>query len=87
MITDEWLGPLRRREEASEKLDEFLAAHPRLGEKSDAKSEMSRREQQAMNKGGEMVSEEEHRRKEELDVELRRMNRVYEERFPGLKFV
>ena len=87
LITDQWLGSLHRRGKATEELDEFLAAHPRLGEKKDVKSEMSRREQQAMNKDGENASEEEYRRKEKLEVELRRMNVVYEERFPGLRFV
>ncbi|PGH05357.1 hypothetical protein AJ79_06826 [Helicocarpus griseus UAMH5409] len=73
----------------------ILGAHPRLGEKKQASlSELSRREQAGLNKragGGtnEGGDEDENVRKkaEEEATELRRLNRVYEEKFPGLRYV
>ncbi|KAJ9658557.1 hypothetical protein H2201_007764 [Coniosporium apollinis] len=63
----------------TEWLDKILAAHPRLGEKK-VESALSRGEQAAMGggEGGEG---------EEVGRELAKLNGVYEERFPGLRYV
>ncbi|KAF2489914.1 hypothetical protein BU16DRAFT_531333 [Lophium mytilinum] len=58
-----------------ETLSEILCAHPRLGEKK-VDSEQSRAEQAQLNKGGQEEAEE-----------LKRLNNVYEETFPGLRYV
>ena len=63
-------------------LFEILGSHPRLGEKSPTKlSEMSKKEQANL-KTGEGGSAE-----NDTDEQLRRLNGVYEERFPGLRYV
>ncbi|KAI5811093.1 Oxo-4-hydroxy-4-carboxy-5-ureidoimidazoline decarboxylase [Peziza echinospora] len=67
------------------KLLEILAAHPRLGEK-DVESVMSRMEQRAMKQSedrGTVDLEEEER----IARELERLNKVYEETFPGMRYV
>ncbi|CAA9959766.1 hypothetical protein PTMSG1_03174 [Pyrenophora teres f. maculata] len=56
-------------------LSEILCAHPRLGEKK-VDSEQSRKEQAQLNTGGEAEAEK-----------LEKLNREYEERFPGLRYV
>jgi len=56
-------------------LEAILSAHPRLGEKK-VDSEQSRKEQAQLNQGG----------SEEAD-QLAEMNRKYEEKFPGLRYV
>ena len=56
-------------------LEAILSAHPRLGEKR-VDSEQSRKEQAQLNQGG---SEEAN--------QLAEMNRKYEEKFPGLRYV
>lgn len=58
-----------------EKLSEILCSHPRLGENK-VESEQSRAEQAQLQKGGEEEKEQ-----------LARLNREYEERFPGLRYV
>lgn len=57
------------------KLSEILCSHPRLGEKK-VDSEQSRAEQAQLQKGGDGEKEE-----------LARLNGVYEEAFPGLRYV
>jgi hypothetical protein len=59
----------------TEWLDKILAAHPRLGEKK-VDSAQSRGEQAGLNSGG-----------EEEAGQLRELNREYEEKFPGLRYV
>jgi 2-oxo-4-hydroxy-4-carboxy--5-ureidoimidazoline (OHCU) decarboxylase len=59
----------------TEWLDKILAAHPRLGEKK-VDSAQSRGEQAGLNTGGEEEAEQ-----------LRELNREYEEKFPGLRYV
>jgi hypothetical protein len=59
----------------TEWLDKILAAHPRLGEKK-VDSAQSRGEQAGLNTGGEEETEQ-----------LRVLNREYEEKFPGLRYV
>jgi 2-oxo-4-hydroxy-4-carboxy--5-ureidoimidazoline (OHCU) decarboxylase len=59
----------------TEWLDKILAAHPRLGEKK-VNSAQSRGEQAGLNTGGEEEAEQ-----------LRDLNREYEEKFPGLRYV
>jgi 2-oxo-4-hydroxy-4-carboxy--5-ureidoimidazoline (OHCU) decarboxylase len=59
----------------TEWLDKILAAHPRLGEKK-VDSAQSRGEQAGLNAGGEEEAEQ-----------LRELNREYEEKFPGLRYV
>ncbi len=56
-------------------LDTILSAHPRLGEKK-VDSEQSRKEQAQLNQGGSEEAEK-----------LAELNRKYEERFPGLRYV
>jgi len=56
-------------------LDAILSAHPRLGEKK-VESAQSRAEQAQLNQGG----------AEEVE-KLAEMNRKYEEKFPGLRYV
>ncbi|OJD15958.1 hypothetical protein AJ78_03827 [Emergomyces pasteurianus Ep9510] len=77
-----------------EVLHGILGAHPRLGEKKqESLSEMSRREQEGLNAGtgeGERVEGEQGealKKREEQTAELKRLNRVYEETFPGLRYV
>lgn len=60
----------------SEWLDAILSAHPRLGEKK-VDSELSRREQAQLQEGGGGKEGE----------GLAELNRQYEERFPGLRYV
>jgi 2-oxo-4-hydroxy-4-carboxy--5-ureidoimidazoline (OHCU) decarboxylase len=59
----------------TEWLDTILAAHPRLGEKK-VDSAQSRGEQAGLNTGVEEEAEQ-----------LRELNREYEEKFPGLRYV
>lgn len=60
-------------------LEGILGSHPRLGESSPAAkehmSELSRKEQANLNKG------------EGEAEKLRTLNREYEEKFPGLRYV
>lgn len=64
-------------DEAKAPLLRILSAHPRLGEKK-VDSAQSRAEQANLRQGG---------NSEEVLEELRRLNREYEERFPGLRYV
>ncbi len=59
----------------TEWLDKILAAHPRLGEKK-VDSAQSRGEQAGLKTGGEEEAEQ-----------LSELNREYEEKFPGLRYV
>ncbi|OAX79531.1 hypothetical protein ACJ72_06151 [Emergomyces africanus] len=78
-----------------EVLHGILGAHPRLGEKKqESLSEMSRQEQAGLNAGTEEGGKSEEdgqgdgfKRREEETAELRRLNSVYEETFPGLRYV
>jgi len=65
-----------RLESDSKWLDAILRAHPRLGEKK-VDSEQSRREQAQLNQGG--AAEDADR--------LAELNRAYELKFPGLRYV
>jgi 2-oxo-4-hydroxy-4-carboxy--5-ureidoimidazoline (OHCU) decarboxylase len=56
-------------------LEAILSAHPRLGEKK-VDSEQSRKEQAQLNQGGEEEAEK-----------LAELNRKYEEKFTGLRYV
>ena len=58
-----------------EKLSEILCAHPRLGEKK-VESEQSRKEQAQLQQGGDDDKDK-----------LARLNREYEAKFPGLRYV
>lgn len=58
-------------------LDAILVAHPRLGEKK-VDSEQSRREQAQLNQGGGGSQEADR---------LAELNRAYELKFPGLRYV
>ncbi|KAF1846920.1 uncharacterized protein K460DRAFT_281105 [Cucurbitaria berberidis CBS 394.84] len=58
-----------------EKLSEILCSHPRLGEKK-VESEQSRKEQAQLQSGGEEEKEK-----------LAKLNKEYEEAFPGLRYV
>ncbi|KAF2734114.1 hypothetical protein EJ04DRAFT_252739 [Polyplosphaeria fusca] len=60
-----------------EKLSEILCSHPRLGDKK-VDSEQSRTEQAQLQKGGDDEGEKER---------LAQLNKEYEERFPGLRYV
>ncbi|KAJ9602916.1 hypothetical protein H2200_012696 [Cladophialophora chaetospira] len=57
-------------------LDAILSAHPRLGGKDKVDSEQSRQEQAQLNQGGSEEAEQ-----------LAELNRNYEEKFPGLRYV
>ncbi|KAL1874958.1 hypothetical protein Plec18167_005626 [Paecilomyces lecythidis] len=61
-------------------LEGILGSHPRLGESSPAAkehmSELSRKEQANLNKAGEEQAEK-----------LRALNKEYEEKFPGMRYV
>ena len=57
------------------KLSEILCSHPRLGEKK-VESEQSRKEQAQLQSGAEEEKEK-----------LAALNREYEEKFPGLRYV
>lgn len=57
------------------KLSDILCSHPRLGEKK-VESEQSRVEQAQLQKGGEEEKEQ-----------LANLNKEYEEKFPGLRYV
>ncbi|PGH02276.1 hypothetical protein GX51_04716 [Blastomyces parvus] len=74
-----------------EVLHGILGAHPRLGEKKQENlSELSRREQAGLNanngKGEEQDASVRQKREEET-AELKRLNSVYEEKYPGLRYV
>lgn len=56
-------------------LEAILSAHPRLGEKK-VDSEQSRKEQAQLNQGGAEEAEK-----------LAALNRSYEDKFPGLRYV
>jgi 2-oxo-4-hydroxy-4-carboxy--5-ureidoimidazoline (OHCU) decarboxylase len=56
-------------------LSEILCSHPRLGEKK-VDSEQSRKEQAGLQQGGEEEKEK-----------LAALNKEYEEKFPGLRYV
>lgn len=56
-------------------LEAILSAHPRLGEKK-VESEQSRKEQAQLNQGGTEEAEK-----------LAALNRNYEDKFPGLRYV
>lgn len=58
-----------------EKLSEILCSHPRLGEKK-VDSEQSRKEQAQLQQGAEEEKEK-----------LANLNKEYEEKFPGLRYV
>ncbi|KIW33767.1 uncharacterized protein PV07_00591 [Cladophialophora immunda] len=62
-------------ESDQEWLEAILSAHPRLGEKK-VESEQSRKEQAQLNQGGADEAEK-----------LVDMNRKYEDKFPGLRYV
>jgi 2-oxo-4-hydroxy-4-carboxy--5-ureidoimidazoline (OHCU) decarboxylase len=57
------------------KLSEILCSHPRLGEKK-VESEQSRKEQAQLQQGAEEEKEK-----------LAALNREYEDKFPGLRYV
>lgn len=57
------------------RLSEILCSHPRLGEKK-VDSEQSRAEQAQLQKGGDEEKEQ-----------LAKLNKEYEETFPGLRYV
>jgi 2-oxo-4-hydroxy-4-carboxy--5-ureidoimidazoline (OHCU) decarboxylase len=57
------------------KLSEILCSHPRLGEKK-VDSEQSKAEQAQLQQGGEEEKEQ-----------LAKLNKEYEEKFPGLRYV
>jgi 2-oxo-4-hydroxy-4-carboxy--5-ureidoimidazoline (OHCU) decarboxylase len=57
------------------KLSEILCSHPRLGEKK-IESEQSRKEQAQLQQG-----------REEEKEKLASLNKEYEEKFPGLRYV
>lgn len=61
--------------EDTAKLSEILCSHPRLGEKK-VDSEQSRAEQAQLQKGGEEEKEQ-----------LAKLNKEYEDKFPGLRYV
>ncbi|KAF3032814.1 hypothetical protein E8E12_003297 [Didymella heteroderae] len=61
--------------EDEKKLSEILCSHPRLGEKK-VDSEQSRKEQAQLQQGAEEDKEK-----------LASLNREYEEKFPGLRYV
>lgn len=60
----------------TQRLDAILCAHPRLGEKK-VESEQSRSEQASLQQGSSDGERE----------ELARLNKQYEETFPGLRYV
>jgi 2-oxo-4-hydroxy-4-carboxy--5-ureidoimidazoline (OHCU) decarboxylase len=68
-------------------LEDVLSSHPRLGEKK-VDSAMSRAEQGAMEKasGGVEGGEEDERKRVEQET-LIELNKEYEEKFPGLRYV
>ncbi|OJD24009.1 hypothetical protein ACJ73_04637 [Blastomyces percursus] len=72
-----------------EVLHGILGAHPRLGEKKQENlSELSRREQAGLNASkGEEDDESVKQKGEEERAELKRLNSVYEEKYPGLRYV
>ncbi|EEQ90039.1 uncharacterized protein BDCG_05159 [Blastomyces dermatitidis ER-3] len=74
-----------------EVLHGILGAHPRLGEKKQENlSELSRQEQAGLNasKGeGEGQDESVNKRREEEAADLKKLNSVYEEKYPGLRYV
>lgn len=78
-----------------EVLYNILRAHPRLGEKKQENlSELSRQEQAALNagreegeRGDEGRDESQKRKAEEETAELKKWNDLYEEKFPGLRYV
>ena len=61
--------------ESVAKLSEILCSHPRLGEKK-VESEQSRAEQAQLQRGGDDEKEQ-----------LAKLNREYEDKFPGLRYV
>jgi len=65
-------------------LDSILSSHPRLGENK-VDSALSRAEQAAMNAAS--TSSSSDKEKEVEADELRRLNKEYEETFPGLRYV
>jgi hypothetical protein len=68
----------------TEWLEQILGSHPRLGEKK-VDSQLSRMEQAAMAKAsGDQRSEEEIIAEQET---LKGLNKEYEEKFPGLRYV
>jgi 2-oxo-4-hydroxy-4-carboxy--5-ureidoimidazoline (OHCU) decarboxylase len=71
------LGALAASDEPQDvaKLSEILCSHPRLGEKK-VDSEQSRKEQAQLQQGGEEEKEK-----------LASLNKEYEEKFPGLRYV
>ncbi|OAG44958.1 hypothetical protein AYO21_00920 [Fonsecaea monophora] len=75
-VGQQLLGLFRSNLESDQKwLEAILAAHPRLGEKK-VDSEQSRKEQAQLNQGGTEEAEK-----------LAAMNRKYEDKFPGLRYV
>ncbi|KIW86014.1 hypothetical protein Z517_01408 [Fonsecaea pedrosoi CBS 271.37] len=75
-VGQQLLGLFRSNLESDQKwLEAILAAHPRLGEKK-VDSEQSRKEQAQLNQGGTEEAEK-----------LATMNRKYEDKFPGLRYV
>jgi 2-oxo-4-hydroxy-4-carboxy--5-ureidoimidazoline (OHCU) decarboxylase len=69
-------------------LEDVLSSHPRLGEKK-VDSAMSRAEQSAMEKasGAAAGDDEEVERKRVEQETLIELNKEYEEKFPGLRYV
>ncbi|EAA33818.1 hypothetical protein NCU05692 [Neurospora crassa OR74A] len=71
--------PQIEKENIQRPLHAILGSHPRLGEaKKEKLSAQSRKEQAHLNSGGDS---------EEVKEELRRLNKMYEETFPGLRYV
>lgn len=69
------LSALAASEDKIPQLSEILCSHPRLGEKK-VDSEQSRAEQAQLQKGAESEKEK-----------LAALNKEYEEKFPGLRYV
>ncbi|KAI5286896.1 hypothetical protein KEM54_006417 [Ascosphaera aggregata] len=101
-----------------DKIDAILSAHPRLGERRERVSDLSRMEQANLNNTTSSTSQEQQQQQQQTDStatesqdnggsgrreetghmhrisgnigisnELRRWNELYEERFPGLRYV
>lgn len=64
----------------TEQLDSILGSHPRLGEKK-VDSALSRKEQAAMGQGGQDGQPQDN------SIDFAALNAMYEQKFPGLRFV
>ncbi|EGO57317.1 hypothetical protein NEUTE1DRAFT_121777 [Neurospora tetrasperma FGSC 2508] len=74
--------PQIEKENIQRPLHAILGSHPRLGEpKKEKLSAQSQKEQAHLNSGGKQGEEE------VVKEELRRLNKEYEDKFPGLRYV